>query len=748
MAQRSGDELLNLLLTGTRSATEIVPALFDRTSGRCEVPEGRQLDYKVELALNESGFGELARDIMAFSNSDGGLLLGGVADDGRAIGHVILDVRMLRQGLGPFMGTRIDYDYVSVAVPVAGRQVEIAAIVVPKSHAASPSLLRKTIEHRRILQKKVSYLAGSLFYRDGAQTLVEPPGAALEERAQGLGFSWAAPRTRSSFVLKTDRPLLRLYANINDRLFGRDELLAALKASFDDPRGRGVSIAGLGGIGKTELAIRLVQELHDARRFTRIYSGSAKESLLGATGTQDVDPVFRDLPTFLKDLAAWLGVQSADLNEDQLKAVCLADLRTFDRVLLFVDNLETVKDRRLFDFLENELPNSAFLVLTGRVHRVRNYLKLVELEALHTRPAAQLLRHELKRQGLADLADTPIEQLEEKAKLLFCHPLGLRWFAWACKTDPTVWNRGPGNFEFKELEAFCIAHTLRHLPDTALAVLSALITTKGVLEATEAVLQEVSGVTGADLERSLYELECAGLVTTGSAADGSPVFSPVALAERPAADIARIRGWEREQADRLKLKLRNVAPAAALSATLRDLLGISSFVVKSFTQSERTALLERVDRGLPKCPSGLRPKLLALKAECQRHENNIVTADGLYQQAADGLLSDADSRLDRERPAILLEAATVALMRGHTRPQAERALRYLEAIHDTSANAARVLGMLADAASIVGDQSRTSRYLTRAEDYLTAHRADMSQSQIAQMTAALERARKRAGIIT
>jgi hypothetical protein len=649
MAQRSGDELLNLLLTGTRSATEIVPALFDRTSGRCEVPEGRQLDYKVELALNESGFGELARDIMAFSNSDGGLLLGGVADDGRAIGHVILDVRMLRQGLGPFMGTRIDYDYVSVAVPVAGRQVEIAAIVVPKSHAASPSLLRKTIEHRRILQKKVSYLAGSLFYRDGAQTLVEPPGAALEERAQGLGFSWAAPRTRSSFVLKTDRPLLRLYANINDRLFGRDELLAALKASFDDPRGRGVSIAGLGGIGKTELAIRLVQELHDARRFTRIYSGSAKESLLGATGTQDVDPVFRDLPTFLKDLAAWLGVQSADLNEDQLKAVCLADLRTFDRVLLFVDNLETVKDRRLFDFLENELPNSAFLVLTGRVHRVRNYLKLVELEALHTRPAAQLLRHELKRQGLADLADTPIEQLEEKAKLLFCHPLGLRWFAWA---------------------------------------------------------------------------------------------------ERPAADIARIRGWEREQADRLKLKLRNVAPAAALSATLRDLLGISSFVVKSFTQSERTALLERVDRGLPKCPSGLRPKLLALKAECQRHENNIVTADGLYQQAADGLLSDADSRLDRERPAILLEAATVALMRGHTRPQAERALRYLEAIHDTSANAARVLGMLADAASIVGDQSRTSRYLTRAEDYLTAHRADMSQSQIAQMTAALERARKRAGIIT
>ena len=190
-----------------------------------------------------------------------------------------------------------------------------------------------------------------------------------------MRFSGAAPRTRTSFLLQEDKPGLRLYAPINDRFFGRDAELAELISKFDDPRGRGVSIAGFGGVGKTELAIRLVSELNRRGKFKVIYSASAKQTLLGPGGIQQTDPVFIDLRTFLADLAGWLGLNlGPKTNVDELSKQCLAELgRDRNRkVLLFVDNLETVTDRNLLGFLDNQLPPNCWLVATARVHRIRN----------------------------------------------------------------------------------------------------------------------------------------------------------------------------------------------------------------------------------------------------------------------------------------------------------------------------------------------------------------------------------------
>lgn len=55
-------------------------------------------------------------------------------------------------------------------------------------------------------------------------------------------------------------------------------------------------------MGKTELAIRLVSELYRRGKFKTIYSGSAKQTLLGPSGVQQTDPVFIDLRTFLADV--------------------------------------------------------------------------------------------------------------------------------------------------------------------------------------------------------------------------------------------------------------------------------------------------------------------------------------------------------------------------------------------------------------------------------------------------------------
>jgi hypothetical protein len=76
---------------------------------------------------------------------------------------------------------------------------------------------------------------------------VVPPGDAADEKAQSLGLSWAAPRTPSSFILKEDKPLLRLYESINDRVFGRDAELAEMRAQARADRGRAEGRAAGGG---------------------------------------------------------------------------------------------------------------------------------------------------------------------------------------------------------------------------------------------------------------------------------------------------------------------------------------------------------------------------------------------------------------------------------------------------------------------------------------------------------------------
>ena len=254
---------------------------------------------------------------------------------------------------------------------------------------------------------------------------------------------------------------------------------------------------------------------------------------MGTSGPHSLDPAFLDLPSFLRDLASWLGMQIAEMTDADLTDLCVTELKKLQRVLLFVDNLETVRDRRLFAFLDSSLPDNVWLIVTGRVHRVKNYLAMTQLEPLQDRAAAHLLRHELKRHGLQLLANKPIAELEAQARHLYCHPLALRWFAWACKDDAALWNRGAVNANTQELESFCVAHTLEHLPPSSVRVLCALNAIEGALEPVEETIVAVVDRPAIEVADDLYELECAGIVHVGSRSDGTTVFSIAPFAKRP-----------------------------------------------------------------------------------------------------------------------------------------------------------------------------------------------------------------------
>lgn len=741
MAQLSDDEILHRIVHGDVEPAEGIGALIDRQSG-CFIPkEGHLIDYKLLVDFDDmASLAELARDILGFSNSEGGVLVLGVDDHLQSVeSHVAVNFRTARESLGFFLGTRVNFDMDECTPTVLGSARRLITVVVRRSATVYPNLLRKDIQLRGLI-RKVKYVRGTLFYREGAETKAESPYGDIEARARELGFTGAAPRTRTSFLLREDKPGLRLYAPINDRFFGRQAELTELLAKFDDPRGRGISIAGFGGVGKTELAIQVVSELLRRGKFKTIYSGSAKQTLLGPGGQQQTDPVFIDLASFLADFAAWLGLNpQPESTPEELARVCIAELRKYPRALLFVDNLETVEDRALLEFLDSKLPTNVWIVATARVHKIRNFVYPKELREMDAHDAARLLRHELKRQGLHALASTDVKQLREKARSLYCHPLAIRWFAWACKSDAAVWERGIGNVNERELEAFCVAHTLGHLDRETQKVLGAILAISGVAEPTAQCIQHTGGVAASILERSLWELECSGLVTAVTDDDGNTTYSVATLADRPAAELAHKNGWEGDYVRNLREYLKLQADAPPDSPLVRDLLRIEPKRVQYYTPDELRELSRRLDRALPRCPKKHLLKLKWLKAECERHLDQPVSADKLYKECAEEVLSSGPVKADdTQNVRLLIEAATVARARVQTKAQLERAISYLMPIQNTTIAAPRVLGMLTEMYAQLGDQHRYEEFAAKANAYLQDHIALDNTG----LDEALERARR------
>lgn len=422
----------------------------------------------------------------------------------------------------------------------------------------------------------------------------------------------------------------------------------------------------------------------------------------------------------MADLAAWLGLNpQADSTPDELVQICVSELRKFKKALLFVDNLETVEDRALLEFLDNKVPSNVWILATARVHKIRNFVYPKELHEMDVHDAARLLRHELKRQGLHELASTDIKLLREKASALYCHPLAIRWFAWACKNDAEVWQSGIGKVNERELEDFCVAHTLGNLDYETQKVLGAILSISGIAEPTAQCIQHTSGVAASILERSLWELECSGLVSAVTDDDGNTRYSVATLADRPAAELAQKNGWEGDYVRNLRDYLKLQADAPPESPLVRDLLRIEPKRVQFYLPDELHELSRRLDRAIPRCPKKHLLRLKWIKAECERHLDQLVSADKLYRECAEEVLAAGPvKRDDTQGVRLLIEAATVARARVQTNAQLERAISYLLPIQNTDIATPRVLGMLTEMYAQLGDQGHYEEFAAKANAYL------------------------------
>jgi tetratricopeptide (TPR) repeat protein len=278
--------------------------------------------------------------------------------------------------------------------------------------------------------------------------------------------------------------------------FGRDKELARVKRAILGPYPV-VSILGDGGIGKTSLALKAAYELLDDPKanFDSIVWVSAKSTTLTSSEIRNISGAIQDSLGMFRAAAEELGGVNASSADPE--AEVLEYLETF-RVLLILDNLETVNDQRLRDFLL-DLPNGSKVLLTSRIGLgIENPVKVGPLPLEQT---VRLLRAlaSIRSVDVIKILDKP--GIEGLAAKLNGHPLYVRWLVAGVQSG-----RRPSDLvsDNSLLLDYCMSNVFEQLTTTSRGVLQSMQVMRGVRS--QAELAFLNSMTAQEIQAALLEL--------------------------------------------------------------------------------------------------------------------------------------------------------------------------------------------------------------------------------------------------
>jgi tetratricopeptide (TPR) repeat protein len=156
----------------------------------------------------------------------------------------------------------------------------------------------------------------------------------------------------------------------NDVFVGRkQEIARCLEALSPDERSWGVAIDGIGGMGKTTLALEVAHLARKQALFDAYLFVSAKTTWLSAEGVGEETLALSSLDSFCREFAKGLGqtdiVKMTDATE---RRRALLDALRGRRALLIWDNLETLnaEERDMIAEFVRKLPTPNKAIITSR----------------------------------------------------------------------------------------------------------------------------------------------------------------------------------------------------------------------------------------------------------------------------------------------------------------------------------------------------------------------------------------------
>jgi tetratricopeptide (TPR) repeat protein len=300
--------------------------------------------------------------------------------------------------------------------------------------------------------------------------------------------------------------------------FGRHkDMEVVMRALSPEDRTWGVLIDGIGGIGKTSLAVEAAHRCKESGRFEGFVFVSAKQHALAPGGVREVVPAARTLDEFLNETARVLDQPGIPkLASDAKRRALLDTLRSMPTLLVY-DNLETLskeEQEALADFLR-ELPQGCKAVITSRRRGGEGSVWL-RLEKLDWDAARQLIAAEAERDAslaakLQHVGEAHWPELYDAtggSPLALSHTLGLMRVRAALNFDGAILMLR-GNSD-ADLQRFIFQEAHRELTTNDEAALRAL--SFFAPSATFEAWAEVAQLSRAELETTINRLSTLSLV--------------------------------------------------------------------------------------------------------------------------------------------------------------------------------------------------------------------------------------------
>jgi len=217
-----------------------------------------------------------------------------------------------------------------------------------------------------------------------------------------------------------------------DTFIGRDALKSeVLSAVTRDPRIWIINVHGPGGVGKSALVNWVVYEFYKQRTFESIIHLTAKEAMLTPTGIVRFSRSLYSLETLLDHILNTF--QETPPDDLATKRALALDILSAWRVLLVLDNMETVQDGRIIEFAQHLPAESQAKVLMTSRTRTGGWELPVSVNELNVPEVAEFMRVRVRELELQCSCD------EATAKSVWQVsgglPLALQWILGRCRIE-------------------------------------------------------------------------------------------------------------------------------------------------------------------------------------------------------------------------------------------------------------------------------------------------------------------------
>lgn len=313
---------------------------------------GHQID-------RDRAWARVASDIMAFYNNQGGVLFFGFRNDYTFVGTSDrIDAKRFNDKVRRYIGDKIWIEFSREFIQADQRFLGIA--VIPANELGPICAQANAPEDG---QGSRRFDAGDYCYREGDQTRIFPPVIAAD-------FFSAKRIPSGNAQYCVDEPNARILRPDWRQFFYREQYCPQVKEALLDDRTYVTSLLGIGGIGKTALAVWAMQESYKRKDFDFFISVSAKDRELTSESIRSIPQTLSTYEELLNQILSVLGfseaIEEPVASREDLTRGLLLDTKT----LLLIDNLETVEDERIIEFLER-LPKPVKAIVTSRTNRVQ-----------------------------------------------------------------------------------------------------------------------------------------------------------------------------------------------------------------------------------------------------------------------------------------------------------------------------------------------------------------------------------------